>query len=136
MIIILIIFAGIKAASKLFLAHGQQSDNHNLIRELIAKPMQRQKRAADKLHGYGGAVRRYYRRFIKLIVQNGAKPMPHHTSQDLEGIAASLLGDNGRDLRNVYIRARYSANEITKEDTIKAKDALRRLKSGKGASNA
>ena len=129
------IYVCIKAA-KIFLAYGKQSDGHALQREQIGDSTRKQKSAPQKLTGYSGTVRRYYRRFIKLITKNGAHLSPCHTSQDLTDISVNTLGDGGQDLRNVYIRARYSAGEITKEDTIKAKDALRRLKSSKGASNA
>ena len=133
LIVLLFIFAGIRAARRIFLAHGKQSDGQTLRREHIEGAFLRHKKTPDKLSGYSGAVRRYYRRFIKLITKNGARLLPHHTSQDLEGISSGVLGDYGHDLRSVYIRARYSTDEITKADTVMAKEALRRLKSGKGA---
>jgi len=128
-IVAIVIAFGIWVLRKLFVAFGTKNEGMALERENISVALQDKKMPRDKLKGYRGGVRRYYRRFIKLISKKGGKITPSHTSKDMIGFSTKLLGDGGDDLRNVYIRARYSEDNITKSDADTARDALKRLKS-------
>ena len=77
--------------------------------------------------GHNGTVRRYYRRFMKLLLKREATLPPGYTSGDIENVSARVLGDGGRDLRDVYIRARYSEDTLTRKDAAAAKDSYARL---------
>jgi len=131
MLLIVVLF-GIWVARKLFMAHGKTKGSQNLQRENITITKDPKKRAIpDKPSSNSTVIRRYYQRFIKLINKQGARIQPRHTSQDMTSISQDFLGDRGNDLREVYIRARYSFDEITREDTYQARDAYRRLKDTK-----
>ena len=130
-IICCIIGMGVWIARKLFSAHGDQSDAGDIIRERLPNVVSRGQRGFEKQQGYSGVVRRYYKRFMRLIIKSGANLQPRHTSYDIRSISHDFLGDDGNDLREVYIRARYSTETITQQDTRTARDALRRIKSGK-----
>jgi len=131
LVLVIVVVFGIWIAKKIFMVSGKQKGSSDLQREYInVTTKQETKVVSDKISGYSGVVRRYYQRFIKLISKRGGHVQPRHTSQDMEDISFSLLGDRGQDLREVYIRARYSHNEISKDDTHQARDAYRRLKEG------
>jgi len=123
-----IILMGIWISRKLFAAYGEQSDGDEITRELVDESVNTTRRVSERLTGYSGAVRRHYRRFLKLVNKKGGNLAPGNTSKDLEGIAYKTLGDDAGDLRHVYIRARYSSETITKQDTHLARDAVKRLK--------
>jgi len=127
-VVAILIAVCIWISRKIFMAFGKENEGVVLEREMISAIEPNKKRPGDRLKGYSGAVRRYYKRFVKLIAKRGGKLQPHHTSYDMAGFSDHILGDDGNDLRNVYIRARYSQDEISKQDIITARDALKRLK--------
>jgi len=135
LVVIGVICVGIWTTRKIFKAYGKMDEGDTLVRESIGETISKTNIPSEKLSGYSGVVRRYYKRFIKLIKKNEGRLFPYYTSQDLEGISADVLKDNGHDLRSVYIRARYSNETITKDDIRSAKDAYKRLKSNNVPSN-
>ena len=123
-----LIFLGLRALKRLFAASGKQNEGQVYMREKLVVHTLAKKPPSVKLSGYSGAVRRYYQRFIKLLEKSGVRLFPNYTSQDMEGFALKKLGDDGQDLRDIYLRARYSDDTITRKDSHQARDAYRRMK--------
>ena len=77
-------------------------------------------------------IRRYYRRFLKLCVDKGVILSTDSTSATIARDAKTFIKDEANidQLREVYIKSRYSGKEDTKEDKAKAKDTYLRIKGG------
>jgi len=75
-------------------------------------------------------IRRYYRRFLKLCVDRGVILDKDSTSATIARDAKEFIGNDANidRLREVYIKSRYSGNEDTKEDRMKAKEAYLGIK--------
>jgi len=74
-------------------------------------------------------VRNYYRKFLKLCGQRGFEVTEYQDSKDIEMGTVYLFGTPARsELRDVYVRARYSSAEVTDFDVEDAKDCYKRLK--------
>jgi hypothetical protein len=68
-------------------------------------------------------IRYYYQRFMKLSINKGIKIENNDTTKDINVKASSKYkGPSLEGLRDIYLRARYSDNECSKEDTKKVKD--------------
>lgn len=128
-VLIIVVALGIWVARKIFIAFGKQGGDQDLHREYIGYTTKK-KEKSDKLSGNNGLIRRYYKRFMKYISRNTVNIKPSHTTHDLQTITQNILGENTQDLREVYIRARYSNKEITQDDALQARDAYRRFRNG------
>ena len=76
------------------------------------------------------AVRRYYRRFLKLCTSQKIDIKQASTSLEVEGMVKKRYGnisDLGQ-LRRIYLRARYSDGEIPKEDERLARKAYKGIR--------
>ncbi|MCL1996568.1 MAG: hypothetical protein FWG63_10210 [Defluviitaleaceae bacterium] len=74
------------------------------------------------------AVRYYYRRFLKLCSKKGIPHKKNDTSKDViqkngQYFSAQVMND----LREVYITARYSNHEITKNDSKKIEALVKKI---------
>lgn len=73
---------------------------------------------------YRDRVRQLYRKFLKMSYKLGVDPEENLNSRDInEQVSHRLNRSALSGLRGVYIRARYSSEEITKEDLKAAKAA-------------
>jgi len=77
-------------------------------------------------------IRRYYRRFLKLCVNKGMVLGKDSTTATIARDAKEFISDEANidQLREVYIKSRYSGKEDTKEDKAKAKETYLRIKRG------
>lgn len=74
---------------------------------------------------YRDRVRQVYRKFLKLSYKIGVDPDENLCSRDInEQVSHKLNRPALKGLRGVYLRARYSSEEITKEDLKAAKEAF------------
>ncbi len=74
------------------------------------------------------AIRYHYRRFLKLCKQRGVPPKVHHTSLDVKNKNDVLFGAKPlEELRDIYISARYSDAEPTKDDSKRANDIVKQI---------
>ena len=79
-------------------------------------------------------VRGCYRRFLKMCVRSGLDPDLNLNSLEVNQSMQKILDPSAMDgLREVYIRARYSSEEITEEDVKTAKQMLDRTKKSEKA---
>ncbi len=75
------------------------------------------------------AVRYYYRNFLRLCVDLGHKIPRHFNSRLVQDEVSACFREGPLDeLRQTYIRARYSEAEISKEDVKQMKQKLKKLK--------
>jgi len=76
------------------------------------------------------AIRRYYRRFLKLCRNQGMEIVQSHTSADIEDKAKTYVTNQAdlRQLRDLYLRARYGGEELTKDDEKLARKAYRGIR--------
>jgi hypothetical protein len=75
-------------------------------------------------------VRWYYRKFLKRAVAGGLTISPGDTSESIARAAGSLFDPLLlRELRELYIVARYSPAVITRDDALRARAIYGRLKS-------
>ncbi len=76
------------------------------------------------------AVRYYYRNFLRLCQEIGHEFPRHFTSKHIENtISYQFEKEPLQKMRETYIRARYSEQEITKEDVKQIKEQVKLLKS-------
>jgi hypothetical protein len=69
-------------------------------------------------------VRDVYRRYLGFLKRNGIERHPGSTSGDISELASAVLvNETDELLRALYIKARYSENEITEEDAENAEQA-------------
>lgn len=74
------------------------------------------------------AIRGIYRRYLDFLRIRGITRSSADTSGDISGLSRPVLyGETDEALRALYIKARYSAQEITAEDVAAAGEALARL---------
>ena len=76
------------------------------------------------------AVRYYYRSFLRMCQSIGHEFPRHFTSKHIENtISYQFKKEHLQEMRETYIRARYSEQEITKEDVKHIKEQVKLLKS-------
>ena len=76
------------------------------------------------------AVRYYYRNFLRLCQNLGHEFPSHFTSKHIENVIAyQFPKEHLQEMRETYIRARYSEQEITKDDVKHIKEQVKLLKS-------
>ena len=76
------------------------------------------------------AVRYYYRNFLRICQNLGHEFPRHFTSKHIENtISYHFEKEPLQRMRDTYIRARYSEQEITKEDVKQIKEQVKLLKS-------
>lgn len=74
---------------------------------------------------YRDRVRQLYRKFLKMAYKMGVDPYENLNSREINDQVSHRLNRPAlKGLRGVYIRARYSSGEITKEDLKAAKEAF------------
>ena len=111
---------------KLFLAYGQLDDEKEIEREFIDVVSAR-KKAKDKQSSYASIIRKYYKRWIKFLIKKGLPIIDSNTSKELADYSLAMLNSDASALRKVYIKARYSEAEVTKEDVSEAKKIYKNL---------
>lgn len=78
-----------------------------------------------KVRNHRAKVRKYYRNYLKYVVRKGQKLEKYQTSLDICGSMPQGVDREGaQELRKLYLKARYSDHEITKQDAENAKKAL------------
>ena len=76
------------------------------------------------------AVRHYYRRFLQNLLSRGHTLRPGDTSESILRAAREFYDPSlVFELREIYVKARYSPDPITKADSRRAKEISRNLKS-------
>ena len=75
-------------------------------------------------------VRRYYRRFLRLCAMQNINLKQADTSLEIEGIVQTRFGNKAelKQLRSLYLRARYGNEDISKDDELLAKKAYKGIK--------
>lgn len=82
-------------------------------------------------------VRDVYRRYLGFLKRNGIERHPGSTSGDISELARSvLINETDEFLRVLYIKARYSENEITEEEAENAEQAYLDLLNGNSKGDA
>ena len=78
-------------------------------------------------------VRYYYRKFLQLAKARHQEITPYQNSLQIEDNVAPAFpdGDALRDMRQLYIRARYSSHPVSQEDSARAKSVFDALKNRK-----
>ena len=125
-VLILVIIASIWATRRLFLAYGQVEEDKEIEREFIEVDYTK-KHTKDKQKGYSSVIRKYYKRWVLFLIKKGLKFAKSNTSKDLAKYSFNELNRDARDLRKVYIKARYSETEITKQDAQEVKKIYKNL---------
>ena len=98
-------------------------------REIVEKKPEEQ----PELRGNREKVRSYYRKFLKLCGQKGFEVTEYQDSKEIEMGTIYLFGNPAQsELRDVYVRARYSSAEVSDFDVEVAKDCYKRLKKSGG----
>ena len=70
-------------------------------------------------------VRNYYRKFLRICVREGLDPDLNLNSRQVNQSMVKVMDEPAMEgLRDVYIRARYSSEEITEDDVKTAKQML------------
>ena len=89
-----------------------------------------EKRRQEKSIGNRAKVRALYRRFLVLVQKRGGKIQPNHTSRDVLQTAVRFVDpENSRDLRKLYLSARYDENtDVTDEQVRMVRKLYHRLK--------
>lgn len=100
-------------------------------RSSVAKPSSFTRPPADRFppREPRAAVRYYYRRFLALCIDLGF-PLTHSydSSQVSAMMGSTLPKERLSQLRQVYIKARYSQHTVTKEDAAQAKAVYQQIK--------
>ena len=75
------------------------------------------------------AVRYHYRNFLRLCQSMGQEFPRHYTSLHIENMVSTKFDkETLRSMRQTYIRARYSEQDITKDDVSSMKAQVKKLK--------
>ena len=133
-VIALAVIALIAAAFVIFrvLSRSGRHEDVNTFadeREIVAE-----KKEEDRdVHENREKVRHYYRKFLKLCGQRGFEVTEYQDSKEIELGTVYLFGNPAQsELRDVYVRARYSSAEVSDFDVEVAKDCYKRLKKSGG----
>lgn len=107
-------------------ARRQKTNQFDDVRESVdVKSEGRRKRLSLS---YRDRVRNVYRRFLKMCYKMGVDPEENLDSRDINKRVESTLNRPAlKGLRDVYIRARYSSEDITAEDLKAAKTSLDKI---------
>ncbi len=82
----------------------------------------------DRLVGNRGEVRKYYKKFLELCKKRNIRLEPFDTSLDVEDKSISEFEENAlRQMRKVYISARYDDEDVTSADAKSAKEIYNEL---------
>ncbi len=76
------------------------------------------------------AVRYYYRKFLLILKSSGQSISPSDTSESISRAAGAYYDPAlVSELRDIYIKARYSPESVTKSDSRRVKELYGRIKS-------
>jgi hypothetical protein len=74
------------------------------------------------------AIRYYYGRFLKMCIEKGIPPQKGNTTREICINNKEVFSEGTmNDLRELYIKARYSEKEILKSETERSKELLKYL---------
>ena len=125
-IIFIVLITGVWIARKIFFAYGQVDNDKEIEREFI-EVVSTRKKIKDIKRGYSNTIRKYYKRWILFLIKKGLQFDIASTSKDLAEYSFKALKISANDLRKIYIKARYSELDITKQDAQDAKKIYKSL---------
>ncbi len=95
-------------------------------------PESRRKARREKpVRGNAERVRKLYREYLDFLGENGLRRDPSQTSEDVLAESERISGREDEDetaLRQIYLKARYSAETVTDEDVTAAKKHLEQIR--------
>ena len=92
----------------------------------------RRKTKPETVHGEAQSVRKIYREYLDYLRENGLQRTASDTSAEIlaesERISTASAAEE-KTLRRIYLKARYSAETVTREDVAAAKASLDAIRS-------
>lgn len=125
-VIVVVLTAILLAALHLYRSKAAGGASQTVFDKVILPERKAKQSAASSR----AKVRRYYREHLKTERRKGLRLRHNQTSADiLERIAPDTDAQAAARLRDIYLRARYDEKaEISPQDALDAKNALRKLK--------